>query len=297
MASPVIQLGLRPVTVRIRWFDANNFQMASKPPDVVFFDVAKGPHAKIESHSPNKERDQHIWDYVLKVPREKMLIGCSVGDQTTVFQIAPDTPEGRTVDIPINSVRPKTQGATIRILAQEEYVPTHKDRPEKKPLEGVTVSAELFEVSKDDKPKKPGRAKESPISSTVTQGEAELDVGATGLYKVSVAPSRAQAACKPSLPLWVFVSSGEVVDLVLLFEAFERVPVGEGEISGNFVYEGGKPLADRPVKVVSKETGRLYEERTKKDGSFKLSVPKGQYEVSAEAPSSDFDVPTMVITV
>jgi len=290
-ASLAMQPELKPIKVQIRWFDPISFGEIAKAPSAVFFEFNKGPDAIIESGHPKK--DANTWDYELKVPNKKMLIGVIVGDQRSVFQITPDLPDGRIVDLPLHSVVPKTPRATIRVFA-EEFVPTDAGGPKRRPLQGVTVSAELIELA-GDRPKKPRRAKESSISSPATQGKAELKLGASGVYKVSVdnATLDAYAGSHPSLPLSLFVSTGEVVDLAIVFEP--RNDLGKIEVS--FVDESGKALANRKVYIQSKGTGVRHERITNAAGYFQLSVPKGDYEVFAEAPSSDFDVPMQTITV
>jgi hypothetical protein len=72
---------------------------------------------------------------------------------------------------------------------------------------------------------------------------------------------------------------------------------GLGEVVINLLDESGNPLDKSKVYVRSKKTGEMHEGITNVKGQFRLSVPKGQYEVFAEAPSPDFDVPIQVMNV
>jgi hypothetical protein len=72
---------------------------------------------------------------------------------------------------------------------------------------------------------------------------------------------------------------------------------GLGEVVINLLDDSGKPLDQSKVYVRSKKTGEMHEGITDVKGQFRLPVPKGQYEVFAEPPSPDFDIPIQVINV
>jgi hypothetical protein len=70
-----------------------------------------------------------------------------------------------------------------------------------------------------------------------------------------------------------------------------------GEVVIDFLDESGGPFANSKVYLRSTKTGQTREGLTNQEGRFQLSVPKGAYQVFAEAPSADFDVPMQVINV
>ena len=296
MASATHAMQVKPVPMKVRicWHRPGSLEAVLDPPKVDFFDFEKGfDAAHIIAHKTTSEAKKDVADffeYELQIPREKMLVGTKVGGQTTCFQMAPGF-ETRVIHLPVGSMATRAETAIFRIRA-EEYVPGAEAPRKTKPLQGATFSAELVEVSRSGRLKKPERAKEHPISSPVTQGRVDLEVGASGLYKVNLAVPGAYRGSNPSLPFFVYVSGGEVVELTVVFEPFAEL----AEITGSLIDEKDQPFAERRVLIHSAD-GKMYEARTDKKGHFRQFVPKGNYDVFVDDDEVGSAIPVQTITV